>query len=303
MQTILGANGTIARELARHLPALTTEKIRLVSRHPKTVNATDELVPADLTDPNQTDHAVAGSSVVYLVAGLPYNAQTWQRDWPKVMSNVLAACAHHGAKLVFFDNAYMYGAVDGPMTEDTPFNPVSKKGEVRARIARQLLDAMQGQRVQGQIARAADFYGPAIGNALPNLLILDNLKKGKAAQWLGSVDQPHSLTFTPDAGRATAVLGNTAAAFGHTWHLPTAGPALTARQFAEQAAAHYGVPAKINALPKLMMRAVGLFVEPVRESIEMLYQNERPFVFDSSKFEQQFYAATPYAEGIRQAAI
>ena len=137
MQTILGANGTIARELARQLPTRTTEPLRLVSRQPKRINLTDELLPADLTDAAQTAQAVAGSSVVYLVAGLPYNTATWQRDWPRVMTNVLAACAAHNAKLVFFDNAYMYGAVDGPMTEETPFNPISRKGEVRARIARQ----------------------------------------------------------------------------------------------------------------------------------------------------------------------
>ncbi|WP_310391179.1 NAD-dependent epimerase/dehydratase family protein [Hymenobacter sp.] len=301
--TILGANGTIGQELARQLPTLTTEPLRLVSRQPKKVNATDELLPADLTDAAQTDRAVAGSAVVYLVAGLPYNIKTWQADWPRIMTNVLNACEQHGAKLVFFDNVYMYGAVDGPMTEETPFNPVSRKGEVRARIARQVLDAMQAGRVRALIARAADFYGPNIANSVPNMLILDNLKKGKAAQWPGSVDQPHSFTFTPDAGRATAVLGTTPAAFGQTWHLPTAAPALTARQFAAQAAAHYGVPSKISVLPKLVMRAVGLFLEPVRESVEMFYQNDRPYVFDSSKFDRQFFAATPYAEGIRQAAV
>ncbi|MBC8081942.1 MAG: NAD-dependent epimerase/dehydratase family protein [Hymenobacter sp.] len=303
MQTILGANGTIARELARQLPTLTAEPLRLVSRQPQKVNAADELLPADLTDPTQTERAVAGSTVVYLVVGLPYNANTWQVSWPRIMTNVLKACATHGASLVFLDNVYMYGPVEGKMTEETPFNPASRKGEVRARIARQLLDAVQAGQVRALIARAADFYGPAISNSIPNTLILDNLKQGKAAQWPGSIDQPHSFTFTPDAGRATAVLGNTPAAFGQTWHLPTAAPALTARQFAGQAAPHYGAAPKIRALPKLMMRAVGLFVEPVRESMEMFYQNDRPYLFDSAKFDQQFFAATPYAEGIRQSAV
>ena len=219
------------------------------------------------------------------------------------MTNVLNACEKHGAKLVFFDNVYMYGSVEGKMTEETDFNPVSQKGEVRARIARQLLEAMQAKRVPALIARAADFYGPGISNSVPNMLILDNLKQGKAAQWPGSADQPHSLTFTPDAGHATAVLGNTPAAFGQTWHVPTAAPALTARQFAEQAASRYGVQPKIKVLSKLMMRTVGLFMEPVRESVEMFYQNDRPYVFDSSKFEKQFFAATPYPEGIRLAAV
>ena len=303
MHTILGANGTIGLELARRLPALTTGPVRLVSRNPQQHNPTDALLAADLLDPAQAERAVAGSAVVYLVAGLPYRTGTWQRDWPRLMRNVLNACETHGAKLVFFDNVYMYGPVAGPMTEETPFNPESRKGEVRAHIARQLLDAMQAGRVQGLIARAADFYGPGIANSLPNMLILDKLKKGSAAQWPGRLDQPHSFTYTPDAGRATALLGTTPAAFGQTWHLPTAAPALTARAFAEHAAACYGVPLKISALPKLLMRAVGLFVEPVRESVEMFYQNDRPYLFDSAKFDRQFFAATPYADGIRQSAV
>ncbi len=293
MHTILGAGGTIARELARHLPTLTAAPLRLVSRHPQPINPRDELLEADLTDAAQTQRAVAGAAVVYLTAGLPYDTATWQRDWPRVMGNVLSACEEHGARLVFFDNVYLYGAVADPMTETTPVNPVSKKGEVRARIARQLLDAMQAGRVEALIARAADFYGPDIQNSLVNALILDNLKQGQAAQWLGDADLPHSLTFTPDAGRATAVLGTTPAAFGQTWHLPTAAPALTARQFAAQAAATYGAPVEINVLAEV----------PMPELVEMMYQNELPYVFDSRKFEQQFFAATPYAEGIRRATV
>jgi nucleoside-diphosphate-sugar epimerase len=303
MHTLLGAGGAITHGLARHLPLLTTEPLRLVSRRPQRVNPTDELVAADLTDPAQTLRAVAGSSVAYLVAGLPYDAKIWQRDWPRVMTNVLNACEAHGTQLVFLDNVYMYGAVEGPMTEATPFNPSSRKGEVRARIARQLLDAMQAGRVPALLARAPDFYGPAIANSLPNMMIFDKLKKGQAAQWPGSIDQPHSLIFTPDAGRALALLGTTPAAYGQTWHLPTAAPALTMRQLAAQVAASYEVAPKISALPKLLMQAAGLFSRPVKELVEMRYQNDQPYVFDSSKFTQQFFAATPYAEGIRQTAL
>jgi nucleoside-diphosphate-sugar epimerase len=303
MQTILGAGGTIAREVAHHLPTLTDEPLRLVSRRPQKVNANDELHPADLTDAAQTRQAVAGSSVVYLVAGLRYNTKIWQRDWPRIMTNVIDACEQHGSRLVFFDNVYMYGVVGGKMTEETPFNPTSRKGEVRARIAEQLLEAMKSGRVKALIARAPDFYGPGINNSLPNALIFDNFKRGKAAQWPGSVDEVHSHIFTPDAGRATAVLGSTPNAYGQTWHLPTAAPPITARQFASLAATHYGVTLKISGLPKWLMRAVGLFVEPVSESVEMFYQYDRPYLFDSSKFDKQFFAATPYVDGIRMSAV
>ena len=58
MQTLLGANGTIATELAKELKLRFTSDIRLVSRTPQKVNDTDQLLPADLLDADQTDAAV-----------------------------------------------------------------------------------------------------------------------------------------------------------------------------------------------------------------------------------------------------
>ena len=159
MQTILGANGVIGRELSRHL-ASHTGRLRQVSRTPKAVHATDELVSADLLDAAATANAVKGSDVAYLVAGLKYETAAWQDQWPKVMRNAVDACARHNCALVFFDNVYAYGRVEGPMTEDTPYNPCSKKGEVRARIATMLMDEVRTGNLRGMIVRAADFYGP-----------------------------------------------------------------------------------------------------------------------------------------------
>lgn len=301
-QTILGAGGVIATELARQLPAY-TDQIRLVSRHPKPVNATDELVNADLTDAQQTDRAVAGSAIVYLVAGLPYNTRVWQDNWPVIMQNVLAACEKYGAKLVFFDNVYMYGRVDGWMTEETPFDPISKKGEVRAQIARLMLDAIKGKRVTGLIARSSDFYGPSVTNSFTDALVFGKLKDGKKASWLINDRVQHSMTLTTDAARATALLGNSPTAYGQTWHLPTDHTPLTGRAFIEQVAQAYGVAPRYSVLSPFMVRMGGLFSPIIRESVEMLYQSNADYLFDSRKFEQYFFAATPYADGIRQSAV
>ena len=135
VQTILGANGVIGRELSRHLAAY-TDRIRQVSRTPRRVHPTDDLLSADLLDAKATADAVAGSSVAYLVAGLKYDHRVWKKEWPRIMRNAIDACRRHNAALVFFDNVYAYGRVDGVMTEDTPYNPRSRKGEVRARIGR-----------------------------------------------------------------------------------------------------------------------------------------------------------------------
>jgi uncharacterized protein YbjT (DUF2867 family) len=71
MQTILGASGQIARELARELKRNYTDDLRLVSRHPQKVNDSDITCAADLLDAQQTRNAVKGSDTVYFAAGLP----------------------------------------------------------------------------------------------------------------------------------------------------------------------------------------------------------------------------------------
>lgn len=301
-QTILGAGGVIATELARQLPDY-TDTIRLVSRNPKAVNPTDELVQADLTDARQTDSAVAGSDIVYLVVGLPYKTKVWQEGWPKIMQNTIDACERHGAKLVFFDNVYMYGRVSGWMTEETPFNPISKKGEVRAQIARMLLDAMQAGRVTSLIARSADFYGPNVANSFTDALIFSKLKAAKAANWLINDTVKHSMTLTTDAAKGTAALGNELTAYGQTWHLPTDRNPLTGREFIEQTAAAYGVSPTYSVLSGWMVWMGGLFDPIIREAREMLYQSDSEYLFDSRKFENRFFPATTYREGIKLAAV
>ena len=102
-QAILGANGVIGRELSKHLGAH-VDRIRQVSRAPRAVNATDELVAADLLDAEAVVAAVKGSDVAYLVAGLQYDTAVWQDQWPRVMRHAIDACARHACALVFFDN-------------------------------------------------------------------------------------------------------------------------------------------------------------------------------------------------------
>jgi nucleoside-diphosphate-sugar epimerase len=300
MQTILGANGAVSNNLAKALPQY-TGKIRLVSRNPKNVHPTDELLSADLLNAVQTDMAVAGSDVVYLTAGLPYDIKVWREQWPVLMRNVIDACKKHNAKLVFFSNVYPYGKVNGWMTEATPFNPSSKKGEVRAKIEETLLDEVKRGNLQAQIVRGADFYGPKTPLSFLTVMLFENFAKGKRAQWMISDSLKHSFTYTPDAGKATAILGNTPSAYNQTWHAPTDKNVLTGKQFIALAATEFGIEPKSMVLPKWMIRMAGLFDKNIGEAVEMLYQSEADYLFDSSKFEKTFgLAPTSYAEGIRE---
>lgn len=299
MITILGAGGAIGSELVKQL-ALKNARVRLVGRNPKLVAGATETVAADITDLDQTIRAVAGSEVVHLLVGLKYDLKVWQESWPKIMRNAIEACKRAGAKLVFFDNVYMYGRVAGQMTEQTPFNPCSKKGEVRARIATELLSEIKAGGLTALIARSADFYGPNARTSVLNLLVFDKFATGTTASWLVNDSVRHSLTFTPDAAKSLVLLTESDTAWNQTWHVPTAPDPPTGKQFIEMAAQAFGVRARHRVLNRPMLKMAGWFDHAIAESYEMLYQNDSDYLFDSTKFAKAFQVdATSYAEGIR----
>jgi nucleoside-diphosphate-sugar epimerase len=232
------------------------------------------------------DKAIAGSDVVYVTVGFKYDIKIWREQWPALMTQVIASCKKHKAKLVFFDNVYMYDRKHMYyMTEDTPIRPTSKKGEVRAQIASLLLDEVERGRLTALIARSADFLGPT--NSIITETVYKNLSQGKKADWFASTSKLHSYTFTPDAAKATALLGNTPDAYNQVWHLPTAAP-LTGKQWVELFAREMGVKPEVRAVPLWLIRALG-FANPIMKEIyEMGYQYDRDYVFKSTKFEKRF---------------
>lgn len=301
MQTILGSGGDIGKLLAKELKNY-TDKVRLVARNPQKVNDDDELLKADLANASEVMTAVAGSDVVYLTVGFEYNIKVWRKLWPLVMQNVIDACVNHGAKLVFFDNVYMYSKNSiHRMTEESAIDPPSKKGEVRARIFEMLMNAVKSKGLKALVARSADFYGPGSKNGVLTVCAIDNYKKGKKAFWQSDATKIHSMTFTPDAAKATALLGNTDDAFGQVWHLPTSSEKLTGKDFIEMTAKAMNVEPKYYVLNKFMIGLIGIFIPLVRELKEMQYQNDQDYFFDSSKFEKRFRInATTYKHGIEE---
>src|ERR1700730_6356697 len=247
MITILGAGGAIGNELVKVLAAR-THSCRLLGRHPRATTAATETLAADLTDKEQTIRAVAGSSVVHLFVGLKYDHKIWHEMWPRIMGNTVEACKRAGAKFIFFDNVYMYGKVSGPMTEETPFNPCSKKGEIRAKIATKLINEWKSGALAAMLARSADFYGPDTPNGVPNLLVFEPFAKKQKASWLVNDSVPHSFTYTPDAAQSLVQLAERATAWNQTWHVPTASRPLTGKEFVALAAKEFGVAPKYHVL-------------------------------------------------------
>jgi len=301
MQTILGSGGVISRELAKALREYTLD-IRLVSRNPKSFHESNELVSADLTNGDETSKAVEGSEIAYLTIGIPYSYKEWQAQWPVVMRNVIDACKAHGTKLVFFDNIYKYDPdCLGNMTEDTPHRPSSKKGQVRKQIIDMLMHEVDNGSLTALVARCADYYGPGIErNSMMTEAVLNKFAQGKTANWMGPLNFKHSFTYTPDAGKATAILGNTADAYNQTWHLPTASNPFTGQEMIDTIAKEMGVEPKSLILTPFIASLMGIFMPIMRELKEMLYQYNQDYVFNSDKFNQHFnFTPTAYEDGIR----
>lgn len=302
MQTILGSTGQIATELARELRRAYTPDLRLVSRSPRKVNDSDTLAAADLLDAGQTAQAVKGSRIVYFTAGLPPDTALWEAQFPVMLKNAIDATRAAGAKFVYFDNTYMYPQDERVLKEDAPFEPVGRKGRVRAAMASMVLQEMARGDIPVVIGRAPEFYGPGKTQSITNTLIIDPLKAGQVPRVPVRDHTRRTLIWTPDASRALAALGNAPDAFGQTWHLPCDDERPTYRQFVALAAQVFGTAPSYKVLGRWTLTAAGLVSRQVRELRELLPRYAQDNLFDSSKFKRRFgdFEVTPYRAGLER---
>ncbi|MDM1555981.1 NAD-dependent epimerase/dehydratase family protein [Chryseobacterium indologenes] len=302
MQTILGANGQIGEELARELKRNFTSDIRVVSRDAKKINDTDEAFSADLSIREKAIEAVKGSEIAYFTLGLPISSELWEQQFPLILQNVIDACKINGTKLVFFDNTYMYPQDDRVLTENTVFAPVGRKGRVRRKMAEMVLKEIESGELEAVICRAPEFYGPGKTQSITNTLLFNNIKEGKKLKVPLSIHKKRSLIWTPDASRATALIGNTPDAFGQTWHLPVDKSHPTYKEFIRTASGIYGRDLKYSAVPKFAFKIGALFNQKVKELLELLPRYEHDNIFDDSKFRTRFpeFQVTTYKHGISQ---
>lgn len=302
MQTILGANGQIAEELARELHRNYTTDIRLVSRNPKKINDSDQLFPANLMDKEATEKAVEASDSAYLTVGLPMNSQLWEEQFPTMMKNTIDACKKHHCKLVFFDNTYMYAKTSEPQTEEGPFVPVGRKSTVRAKMATMLLNEINNKNIDAVICRAPEFYGPKKTQSITNSLIFDNIKNHKKPKIPIANNTKRTLIWTPDASRAMALIGNTPNAYNQTWHLPCDDSRLTYKELINLTSRIYGQSFDYSIIKMWQFKIASLFNSKAKELLELLPRYQVDNIFVSDKFKTKFpdFKITTFENGIAQ---
>ncbi|MFN8582963.1 MAG: NAD-dependent epimerase/dehydratase family protein [Gemmatimonadaceae bacterium] len=288
LHVVLGAHGNAGRAIVRELSRQGLP-VRAVSRRPEPdIPAGVDWVVADLTDTAQATRVYRDARVVYLAAQPLYTR--WAEDFPPLIDAVCSGAA--GANLVFVDNAYAYGRVDGPLTEALPARPASPNGAVRARMAERLLEHHAKGTLRVAIGRASDFFGPDVGGSVVGDAFFADVLEGKAPRWLGNLDAPHTLSYIEDVARALVTLGRSEAAWGQTWHLPAANP-VTGREFCRLACLAAGRPVAAAVHGRLAMTVAGWFSAIVRAVSQELYQWERPWVLDASRFMETFGPFTP----------
>ena len=286
-QIILGAGGSVGIALAKELKSY-TQNIFLFSRNPTKVNDSDILLSGNLLNQEETTTALKNIDIAYLMVGLPYDTKIWERDFLKIVENVIRGCKIHKVPLVFLDNVYMYDPeYFEDLDENTPYKIVSKKGAVRTAIANLIMEEIKNNEINIMIARSADFYGKDIKNSMFNQQVIKRIQNGKKANWLIYANKKHSLTLVDDAAKAIALLGNNNSAYNQVWHLPT-DKAYTANELIEKISQISGKPANIQVVSRFMISILSWFIPAVKETRELLYQYRNDYEFTSTKFEKAF---------------
>ena len=292
----------VMRELVRR-----GKRVRVVNRRgqaPVPIPVAVQVVKGDAYDPVSVREVALGALVAYQCAQPPYTE--WVSLFPKMQSAIIDGVAaavvtqDQGPRLVVAENLYMYGRVSGPITEDLPYNARTRKGEVRARMAEQVMETHRSGRLRTTSGRASDFYGPHALLGTPGERAFDPAIAGKRVAVLGKLDLPHTFTYIDDFARGLVTLGEHDEALGSVWHVPSA-PTLTQREIVTMIFEAAGTKPQMSETPALLVKALGLFNPLAREVVEMLYEFEEPFVMSHAKFAGAFpTAVTAHKDAIRE---
>ncbi len=289
MKHIIFGTGPLGRATMNALLAR-GEQVQMVNRSGIMPNipSSVQVVKCDAYNLESAKQATRGASMVYNCTAPEYSTKLWTTQLPILWGNILKAAASANAKLVIGDNLYMYDQNGTNIHEDLLMQSSTGKGQARIAAATQMLEAHKKGLVQVALVRGADFYGEyAADQSQFGTRVIPPMLQGKAAQMLGNLDIPHSMTYIKDFGTAIAMVGASDDAYGQAWHVPNA-PAISRRAMLEKIATMIGQPLKVQVMPKFLISALGLFVAPLREVSEMMYQFEQPYIVNHTKFVQKF---------------
>lgn len=294
---IFGA-GPLGKWTARELVRL-GKRVRIINRSGQAggLPAGVEIVAGDAYDAAKNIEVTKDAAAIYQCAQPAYHE--WAEKFPRLQAAIMQAAIQNKARFIVGDNLYMYGDLNGqPLREDLPYQAHTQKGKLRGEMANAVLEAHRIGSLQAAIGRASNFFGPE-DHVVTDMGIRPAID-GKPISLLGRLDQPHSFSYVPDFGKLLATLGTREESLGQVWFTPSPA-AVTQQELIKLIEAEVGKPVKAQVAGKFLLRLIGLFNKAAGESVEMLYEWEKPFVVDTSKAEKAFgWKGTPLKQAIQE---
>ena len=295
---VIFGTGPLGRYTAEALLQM-GHKVNLINRSGDMLSTPNgaQLIKADALKIDRHSDLFKGVKAIYQCSQPAYHC--WKEEFPQLQNAILKIAIKNNTKLIVAENLYMYGNTHGqPMTEDTPNNPCSKKGQVRMEMSNRLFEAFQQGKVQVATVRGSDFFGP--WEPINGEMIFKGALQKKTVNMLGNLNQPHSFTYVKDFGKALAIAGTDDRATGRAWHVPSGKP-YTQNELAALLSIELGYQVKTRATGKIMLSLIGLFNKSAIEVVEMLYEYNEPFIMNSDLMESTFgLKATPMEQRIKE---
>jgi nucleoside-diphosphate-sugar epimerase len=295
--TVVFGNGAIGH-LVTNILLARGDRVRIAQRkRPTELPAGAEHIVCDVLNQEDVRRAVQGASQVLLAVGFTYDSRVWKTVWPKTITNIVEACADVDAKVVWIDNLYQLGPQTKPRTEDMALSTASAKA-VSLIEATDIWMAARN-RVRFAALRCPDFYGPGVEVSHIGDNAFGALARGKTALLLAPPDTPHDFAYAPDIARAVVTLFDASDdAYGQVWNVPCA-PTKTPREILKIGADATGARLKVLAIPLWLLPLLGFFDRFLKETWDVRYTWDRPYMVDGGKFTKRFgFNPTSFEVGV-----
>ncbi len=283
---VLGATGGIGHETATALIRHGWQ-IKALHRDPKETAASRgntsgiTWVKGDAMNAAEVTKAAQGCSVIVHAVNPPGYRNWAQLVVPMVDSSISAARAS-GARILLPGTIYNYGPEAFPtLHEDSPQNPLTRKGKIRVELERRL-QAAAATGVRSLIVRAGDFFGPSAGN---NWFSQGLVKPGKPVTSILYPGRPgtgHAWAYLPDLAETLAQLADREstleafARFHFEGQWDTDGTRMTSAIQAAAGVANTSANIPVRRFPWPLITLLSPFKTLFREMLEMRYLWQEP---------------------------
>ncbi|TGA95841.1 NAD-dependent epimerase/dehydratase family protein [Sporolactobacillus shoreae] len=303
---VLGATGGTGTVIVNELIKREIETIAFGRSLKKLENLADNLGrPAnlhlktgDIFKSEDIFEASRGVDVIFHCASVPYNEMV-DRLLP-MGESVMQAASKLRARVVAVDGIYPYGKsrTNGPIDEEYPKNPHTKKGKIKLEFEKMFFSSRWNE-TQRLIVRLPDYYGASATQASYLGSTLNSIAAGKPAIFIGNMRVPREYVYLPDAAIMIVELASREEAYGQNWHIPGHG-VISGRDLVKIAQKASGKSNLVIPLGKIGLSLIGLFQPVMKEVVEMLYLTKEPLVLSGEKYERFIgtIPTTPFEIGI-----